>query len=236
MANSLKILNSGSGEIDSMLTGKNKYKASVIISLFNRKKYIKRAVDSVLNQSFRNFEIVIVDDGSTDSPEKVIFPMMNKNENIIYLKHSNRGPALTLNTGIKASSGEYITFLDSDDEYKRDHLKKRVQYFTKNPGNDLTYSTATIIGNEKDMYVPDARNKKKLIHLDDCIIGGTFFGKREAFEELSGFKNKYAYDYDFYNRAVKSKFNIKKLEIPTYIYHRDTPDSLLTKLKKKESR
>ena len=83
------------------------------------------------------------------------------------------------------------------------------------------------------MYVPDARNKKKLIHLNDCIIGGTFFGKREVFTELNGFKNIYAYDFYFHKRAVK-KFKVEKLEMPTYIYHRDTPDSLLTNLKKNQ--
>lgn len=218
-----------------MLTGKKKYKVSVIITLYNRKKYIKRAIDSVLLQSFKNFEIIIVDDGSTDKPEKIVFPFLEENKNITYIKHSNRGPALTLNAGIKISTGEFITFLDSDDEYKKDHLKKRIQYLAKNSKVDLAYSSAEVIGNKKDMYVPDARNKNKLIHLDECIIGGTFFGKRNVFEKLGGFKDIYAYDFDFYNRA-KGKFNIVKLDLPTYIYHRDTPDSLLTTLKKKRKK
>ena len=218
-----------------MLTGKKNYKVSVIISLYNRKRYVKRAIESVLDQSFKNFEIIIADDGSTDHPEKTIFPIMESNNNVTYIKHSNIGPALTLNAGMRISTGDYITFLDSDDEYKKDHLKKRVQFFTKSPKIDLTYSTATIIGSEKDMYVPDARNKSKLIHLDDCVIGGTFFGKRKVFEDLGGFKNVYAYDFDFYNRAVK-KFNVVKLDLPTYIYHRDTPDSLLSALKKKRKK
>lgn len=213
-----------------MLTGK-KSRVSVIISLYNRRKYLKRAIDSVLAQSYKNFEIIIVDDGSKDNPEKVIFPVMEKAGNIKYVKHSNRGPALTLNTGMKLTSGEFVTFLDSDDEYKKDHLRKRIQYFSKHPRTELTYSNAGIIGEEKDMYVPDARNKKKLIHLDDCIIGGTFFGKRKVFEDLNGFKDIYAYDFDFYNRA-KRKFKIAKLDMPTYIYHRDTPDSLLTTMKR----
>src|SRR5690606_19062850 len=112
--------------------------------------------------------------------------------------------------------------------------KKRINYFKNNPKTDLTYSTAEIIGKEEDMFVPDARNKKKLIHLNDCIIGGTFFGKIEVFQKLNGFKNIYAYDYDFFNRT-KKKFKVVKLEMPTYIYNRNTPDSLLTNLKKKQS-
>ncbi|HLT24627.1 MAG TPA: glycosyltransferase family 2 protein [Ignavibacteria bacterium] len=207
---------------------------SVIIPLYNRRKYIISAVDSVLMQTYKNFEIIIVDDGSTDNVEKTLFPILKSHENIQYIRQSNSGPASALDKGIKIASGEYITFLDSDDEYKKDHIKKRINYFKNNPKTDLTYSTAEIIGKEEDMFVPDARNKKKLIHLNDCIIGGTFFGKIEVFQKLNGFKNIYAYDYDFFNRA-KKKFKVVKLEMPTYIYNRNTPDSLLTNLKKKQS-
>ncbi len=207
---------------------------SVIIPLYNRRKYIISAVDSVLMQTYKNFEIIIVDDGSTDNVEKTLFPILKSHENIQYIRQSNCGPASALDKGIKIASGEYITFLDSDDEYKKDHIKKRINYFKNNPKTDLTYSTAEIIGKEEDMFVPDARNKKKLIHLNDCIIGGTFFGKIEVFQKLNGFKNIYAYDYDFFNRA-KKKFKVVKLEMPTYIYNRNTPDSLLTNLKKKQS-
>ncbi len=73
------------------------------------------------------------------------------------------------------------------------------------------YSSATIIGDRTDCYVPDANDRNKLIHLDDCIIGGTFFGKRKVFEELGGFKNIYSHDSDFYNRA-SGKFNVRKFD------------------------
>ncbi len=205
---------------------------SVLIPLYNRKKYIKRAIISVLNQSFKNFEIIIIDDGSTDTVEKVLFPLLKKEKKVKYIRHSNRGPALSLNEGMNLAQSEFITFLDSDDEYTKNHLSKRVKYFRDNPRTDLTYSTAKIIGKDKDMYVPDVRNPKNLIHLDDCIIGGTFFGKKEVFEKLNGFRDIYAYDYDFHKRAVM-KFKVVKLDMPTYIYYRNTSDSILTHLKKK---
>ena len=207
-------------------------KVSVLIPLYNRKKFIVRAIDSILNQSYKNFEIIIIDDGSTDNVEKVLLPVIKPEKKTTYIRHTNRGPALSLNEGMKLAKGEFITFLDSDDEYGKNHLSKRLKYFKDNPGTDLTYSTAKIIGNEKDMYVPDARNPKELIHLDDCIIGGTFFGKKEVFDKLNGFRDIYAYDYDFHKRAVK-KFKVVKLDIPTYIYYRNTSDSILTHLKKK---
>lgn len=205
---------------------------SVILPVYNRKKKLMRAVRSVLMQSIKNLELIIVDDGSTDGVEKILFPLLKKNRKIKYLRHSNRGTVLSLNAGIKLSEGKYITFIDSDDEYKKEHLKIRLDFLNANKNADLLHSNCTFIGKEKDMYVPDARNTNKLIHLSECIIGATFFGKKEVFEKLNGFKNIYSYDFEFYNRA-KKKFNIVELNAPTYIYYRDSKDSVLTKMKQK---
>lgn len=214
------------------MKSKSEIGISVILAVFNRKDKIKRAINSVLGQTFKNFELVIVDDGSTDGVEKYIFPLLKKYSNFKYIRHSNRNTALSLNAGLKISEGKYITFLDSDDEYKKEHLKIRFEFMEANRNADLLHSNCVFIGKEKDMYVPDARNQKKLIHLSKCIIGATFFGKKEVFGILNGFKNVYSYDSDFYNRA-KKKFNIVKLDSPTYIYYRDSKDSVLTKMKNK---
>ena len=80
-----------------------------------------------------------------------------------------------------------------------------------------------IIGNE---FVPDKYNPSKFIHLSECTIGGTFFGKRKVFLDLNGFRNlEYSEDSDFLNRA-KQKFNVAKIDYQSYIYHRDSPDSI----------
>ncbi|MFA5405033.1 MAG: glycosyltransferase family A protein [Ignavibacteria bacterium] len=204
---------------------------SVIITVFNRKDKILRAINSVLNQTFEHFEIIIVDDGSTDRVENILFPLLKKYDNIKYLRHSNRNTAYSLNSGIQIAEGEYITFLDSDDEYEKDHLDLRTFYFHKNPDVDLIHTTCKFIGKKDDLLVPDVRDQKRLIHLNKCIIGATFFGKKKAYG-FKGFKNCYGYDYEFYNR-IKAKFNVKKLDIPTYIYHRESKDSVLTKMKNK---
>jgi glycosyltransferase involved in cell wall biosynthesis len=135
-----------------------------------------------------------------------------------------------LNTGILNSNGKFITFIDADDEYKSEHLEKRIEYFSENKNVDLIYSPAELIGNENDMMVPDVNDMNSLIHLNDCIIGGTFFGKQNVFETLKGFKNIYSHDSEFYNRA-KETFTVNKFDLPTYIYHRDNPDSVISKLK-----
>ncbi|MCE1164049.1 MAG: glycosyltransferase [Bacteroidetes bacterium] len=211
------------------------YKApviSIVITYYNRKKLLLRAIDSVLNQSYQDFELIIVDDGSSDDAYKEIFRLINIDYRIKYARHSNRKTQLSLNAGIRMSSGKFITFLDSDDEFAKNHLSTRISFFKKNKHTDLIYSNAALIGKEDDMWVPDAKNQNKLIHLDDCIIGATLFGKEHVFRQLGGFRNVYSHDSDFVKRAEK-KFKVEKFISPTYIYHRESHDSILTNLKKK---
>jgi len=201
------------------------------MTLYNSGRYFMRALDSVLAQTLKDQEIIIVDDGSDDGIENLLFPVLKSNNNIKYLRHSNRKHPLSLNAGLRISSGEFISFLDSDDEYISDYLEERVNYFTAHPETDLICSPAELIGEEEDFYVPDANDQTRLIHVNDCIIGGTFFGKRKVFEELSGFNNVYSHDSDFYRRAEKV-YNVKMLDSKKYIYYRNNTDSVLSKLKK----
>lgn len=211
-------------------TGEGKYEVSVILTLYNSRKFYRKALDSVLEQSFKNIEIIIVDDGSTDGIENEILHIINDHRNIIYIKQSNCGHALSLNRGIANSGGRYITVIDSDDEYEPDHIELRVKYFESNPDVDLIHSPAKLVGEEEDFFVPDALDTSVLIHLNECIIGGTLFGRREVFTSLNGFKNIYSHDSDFFRRAGE-KFRTEKLDLPTYIYYRNNPDSVISKLK-----
>ena len=128
-----------------------------------------------------------------------------------------------MNVGIKKSNGGFITFLGSDDEYLEDHLKVRIDFFNTHKKMDLIHTTAEIIGDE---YVKDKNDLSKMIHLNECILGGTLFGRRDVFEKLNGFnKVNYSPESDLVERAEK-EFNITKLDLPTYIYYRDTPDSI----------
>ena len=217
-------------------TDDHNYVVSVILTLFNSKNFYRRALNSVLAQTFEDYEIVLVDDGSTDETEKEIFPLLKIHKNIKYIRHSNRKHPLSLNTGILCSSGKYIPFLDSDDEYLQNHIESRILFFRENPGTDLIHSPALLIGNEEDFYVPDAKDISKNVHLNDCIIGGTLFGKREVFEQLEGFRNIYSHDSDFVARAESSgKFVITEFESLTYKYYRNNSESVISKMKRKIS-
>jgi len=201
---------------------------SIILPSFNRGNLITRAVNSVLNQTYSKWELIIADDGSNDETFKIADKFIAEYENIRYLRHSNRKTPFTLNAGILASSGEYITFLGSDDEFKPDHINLRIAIFTADKSVDFIHGGIEIVGYP---YVKDKDDLSREIHISECAVGGTFFGKRKVFLELEGFKDiKYSDDSDFFIRA-QQKFNIKKVDYPTYIYYRDTPDSICSNIK-----
>jgi glycosyltransferase involved in cell wall biosynthesis len=201
---------------------------SVVLPTYNRADYILRAVNSVINQNYKEWELIIVDDGSTDNTAKIVDNLILERENIRFMKQKNRGTALAFNTGIQASTGQFITFLGSDDEYKPDHLELRVKFLHKNPEIDFLHGGLEIIGHS---YVKDKDDLSKEIHISECAVGGTFFGKRIVFFEGGGFKNLgYAEDSEFLER-IQNKFNVKKIDLPTYKYYRDTPDSICTNIK-----
>jgi len=214
-----------------MIINKEKYKVTIILATHNRKHIIRRAIQSVSGQTYRNYELIITDDGSKDGTFEHLKPILSRNTNIKYIYHTNRGTALSLNAGITIAQGKYITFIDSDDEYEKRHIELRVKYSDRNRDVDLTYSKVKVIGKESDYFVPDARNKSRLIHIDECITGATFFGKAEVFRELNGFKDLYGYDYEFFRRAVK-KYTVEMLDLPTYKYYKDNKDSITNKMKK----
>ena len=88
---------------------------SVIIPVYNTAKYIEKCLDSILNQTYKDIEIIIVNDGSTDNSEKIIKKYLNKYSNIKYFYEENKGQASARNLALTKASGKYITFLDSDD-------------------------------------------------------------------------------------------------------------------------
>lgn len=197
--------------------------------VYNRQAYIQRAIESVLNQDYDNWELVTVDDGSEDySPYLLeIYKAYSPKIKVVHQNHK-RLPAAR-NNGIKNSTGSLVTFLDSDDEFTKEHLEIRINYLNKNPEIDLLHGGVKIIG---DPFVPDKDYPDKLIHLSDCTIGATFFGKRKVFIDLNGFKDiLYSEDSEFLERALE-KYQVKKIDFPTYIYHRETPDSITNSIKK----
>jgi glycosyltransferase involved in cell wall biosynthesis len=197
---------------------------SVIICTYNRAYILHRALDSLLKQTYKNFEVLIIDDGSTDSTNELIKKYNSSDLHLRYVYHKNRGLPLSRNVGILASGGKFITFLDSDDEYLPNHLEIHKNIICKIPGTDFIYGNVKVIGNP---YVPDMHDINKLVNIDDCKVGGSFFIRKELAISLNGFKNlEYADDSEFFSRVAESNANIFKCENRTYIYHRELKDSM----------
>ncbi len=185
---------------------------------FNRARHLEHAVQSVLVQSFSNWELIIVDDGSTDNTFEIVDRFILHFPNIRYIKQSNRKAALARNGGIQASFGRYITFLDSDDYYMENHLESRITLIENL--QDVSMISGGFLCDET-MMVKDCYHPDKLISIRECILCGTLFGKRELFFALDGFRDlAYAEDTDLWERASKH-FTVKKIEYPkTYVYQR----------------
>ena len=122
---------------------------------------VKRAIDSVLKQTYQAFELIVVDDGSDMYlSEKILHYCQMQEAKICYIKHSNCGQSQSINKAIKVSSGKYIAIIDSDDEYKPNHLYYCLQEMET---ADLISSyTDTIVNIEDDYYVPDKDDNKKI--------------------------------------------------------------------------
>jgi len=208
-----------------MIRFTNRPEISVILPTFNRAYLLQKAIESVLAQTFRDWELIVVDDGSSDNTFGVVYPYLEKNGAIRYLRHSNRKLNMTRNAGIQAAFGTWITFLDSDDSYAPLHLESRIEFMRKNPEIDL------IVGGfstEGDIFVKDCHHPENMINIRDCIVGPTLFGKRDVFLTLDGFKPlAYAGETELWSRA-EYMFRVRKIEEPkTYIYTR--ADDSITK-------
>jgi len=134
-----------------MKNNNNSDLVSVIIPTYNREHLIKRSAQSVLNQSYKNLELIIVDDGSTDNTRKVVDSI--KDERIIYINQKNQGACVARNKGIDNAKGKYIAFQDSDDVWLSDKLEKQVNALKQNNA-DLVFCKNFIFGNLRKKIVP----------------------------------------------------------------------------------
>ncbi len=107
-------------------------KVTIIVPVFNTEKELKNTLDSLINQTYSNIEILIINDGSTDNSEKIINEYKKKTEKIVYIKKENTGIADTRNLGISKATGDYILFVDSDDYISKDLVENLSKYMEQN--------------------------------------------------------------------------------------------------------
>lgn len=117
----------------------NNPKISVIIPCYNYALYLPETIGSLLNQTYKNWECIIVDDGSTDNSKEVAESLCAKDNRITYYLQGNSGPTVARNWGLKLSTGQFIQFLDADDLIENQKLEKQLMLFESNPELDVVY-------------------------------------------------------------------------------------------------
>jgi len=179
-------------------------KISVIIPTFNRVVLVKKAIQSVLNQSFQPYEIIVIDDGSTDGTEESIksdFPQIN------YIWQKNSGISHARNIGIQKSQGNWMAFLDSDDEWLPKKLEMQSNALKENPEFEICHTNEIWIRNGKMVNPKDKHQKfggqifEKCLPL--CVISpSSVVIKKEIFEEYGLFDSALpaCEDYDMWLR------------------------------------
>jgi glycosyltransferase involved in cell wall biosynthesis len=207
---------------------------SVIIPTYNRANLILRAIDSVLNQSYKNFELIIVDDGSTDNTHEVLTPLI-QTDKIKYFKRQNCGVSASRNFGVSQSLGNYITFLDSDDEWLPHKLQDQLHYFSHNPEVRIVYGEEIWIRN-------GIRVNQKAIHkksggsiflacVEQCLIGpSSVMLEKKLFFEMGGFDESFVVceDYDLWLK-ISSLMEIGFITHPQIMKHGGHEDQLSTR-------
>lgn len=178
---------------------------SIITPTYNRATFLKLAIESVLRQSFEGFEMIIVDDGSTDNTREIVKQF--DDERLIYYFQKNQGQSVARNVAIGMAKGSYISFLDSDNLWFPNKLELSLKAFSDNPSADIVYGDGVIIdesGGElsrKNMARYSGRITAQLLR-DNFVSMNTTMVKRHCFEEMGGLNNKrkVADDYDLWLR------------------------------------
>ncbi len=208
------------------MNSKSLPRVSVVLCTFNRANLAGAAIESVLAQTYRDWELIVVNDGSADNTDAVVRKYSERDERIRLINQSNSGLSRSRNNGIRDAKGIYFAFIDDDDEYAPTHIGARVDYMLRYPEADIIWGGLVVRGPEEKQYVPDMERPGHKIHLSECFVSGTLFGKISVFNSLGGFRElEYAEDFDFMKRAGE-KYAVRRVEFPTYLYSTESPNRM----------
>jgi len=211
-------------------------KVSVIIPTYNREAFLKRAIKSVLGQTFQDFELIIVDDGSTDKTKELVDSFDNDKIKYIYQENSG-GAARPKNTGIKIAQGEYIAILDSDDEWLPRKLEKQLKFFENYPEISVIGCNFLING-RKEYKIPKYKNVfKRMLATDDIGPGSIMVYKKEVFDKVGLFDEnlKSSQDKEMRIRLAREyKFGFVREPLVNYHIGHDNISSLGLSIEKRE--
>lgn len=192
----------------------NKPFISVVMSVFNDEKYLKDSIESILNQSYNNFEFIIINDGSTDNSLSIIKDYSKNDKRIKMVKKQNSGLTKSLNIGLKLSKGEYIARIDGDDISHPLRFEKQIETFSKDTQLELIGTNCILIdenglqiGRNKYNY-PASYNKIKSV----LLSGNSIFPHSSIMFKKSRIKRLGYYD-EFFKKTQDFNLYLKLLKI-----------------------
>jgi glycosyltransferase involved in cell wall biosynthesis len=198
---------------------------SVIIPTYNSVKYVIAATESVLAQTFKDFEIIVVDDGSTDETESVLSLYQNK---IRYIRQPNNGVAVARNRGIAESRGKYVAFLDADDTWLPNKLERQMNAMRQQTQYQACYSAFTVVDSDLNP-LGISRSRRHGKALEDLLTCGNIIGSictvicvRSLFEKVGAFDPALSQcaDWDMWVRlAAQTEFLYLDEPLVTYRQH-----------------
>ncbi len=199
-------------------------KVSVIIPCFNYGAYLPRAVTSIINQTWKDWEILIVNDGSTDNTDAIVGTLPVDHYPIRYIgRRENRGPSYTRNEGMNAAEGQFLAFLDADDEWYPEKLERQIRLFQDDSSLGLVAAGVHLIDENKGIerrYLPSRfPDRKTLVRsmLMKNVIPATssVVIRKRCIDDLGGFDEdlRFAEDWDLWLR-IASKYGVNFIHEP----------------------
>jgi glycosyltransferase involved in cell wall biosynthesis len=194
-------------------------RVSVIIPCYNQGQFVEEAVNSVLAQTFDDFEIIIVNDGSTDALTNQILHAFNRPRTTV-LHTDNQGLGPARNYGIRAGSGEYVLPLDADDRIGATYLEKAVQILEHNPNTGIVYSEAAFFGARSGLW------KLKPYRFPDILLENVIFAtamfRRSDWEATGGYRADFALweDYEFWLSIIELKRDVYRIPEVLFFYRK----------------
>ena len=173
-------------------------KASIVIPCFNHGQYLREALASALLSDFDDYEVVVVDDGSTDEATLSIIEelksQLRDRQNLFFIRQENQGPSVARNNGIRAARGEYILPLDADDRISPHFLRKAADILDNNPRVGVVYAYVKYIGDKDGLLECPVFDAQKLL-LNNFVAGCSVF-RRLVWEDCSGYDPNLAIGYE----------------------------------------
>lgn len=191
---------------------------SIIIPIYNSKKYISRCINSILDQTYKDYEIILINDGSTDDSLSVLYSIKESNPtvNIRIIDKLNEGCAKTRNLGIKEAIGDYVTFIDNDDYLDEDYLEK----FSSVQGNpDIVIGGYKRVSDDKTLFRIDAKDSEWTKYVITAPWARIFKRSFLIDNDIEFFDNNIGEDVLFNMKAYKYAKNIKVLNYTGYNWY-----------------